>query len=169
MAFSAYEEMYILPGIIITGALVIAFTFFILTMLGWCRLTNHDSNLPTTVISSNDKFSACMSLESHSITFLYNEADAAQDVNQTECVICLTVFQEDESVRKLHTCKHVFHTSCIDKWLASHLGCPLCRSQIDQVTSPNGSLTNNDHRTVEIVDSRIENILVHSNLLVTMT
>jgi hypothetical protein len=156
MAFSSqYKEMYVLPGIIIIGSIVIAFIFFRLTMQGWCNLINHEPTLPTTVISYDAKFSACKSLESHSITFMYKEGDAAQQgINQTECVICLTVFQEDESVRKLHSCKHVFHTSCIDKWLGSHLGCPLCRSKIDQVTSTNGSFAN-DRMIVDIVESRI--------------
>lgn len=148
--------MYLLPGILIIGALVIAITFFSLTMLGWCKLTNHMPPLPTTTgsMSFDDKLSACMSLESHSITFMYKEAEAAQGINQTECVICLTAFQEEESVRKLHTCRHVFHTSCIDKWLGSHSGCPLCRSQIDQVTSPNGTVEN-DQMILDIVNSRI--------------
>lgn len=150
MAFSDYEEMYLIPGILIIGALVIAFTFFSLTMLGFCKLTNNTTFLPTTDVSFDDnKLSPCMSLDSHSVTFLYNDdAAAAEGTNQTECVICLTAFQGDESVRKLHTCKHMFHTSCIDKWLGSHSGCPLCRSQIDQVTSPN------DHMVVEILNSR---------------
>ncbi|PNX96352.1 RING-H2 finger protein ATL52-like [Trifolium pratense] len=156
MAYSSQsKEMYVLPGIIIIGSIVIAFIIFRLTMQGWCDLIDHEPTLPTTVISYDEKFSACMSLESHSITFMYKEGDAAeQGINQTECVICLSVFQEDESVRKLHSCKHVFHTSCIDKWLGSHSGCPLCRSKIDQVTSPNESLAN-DHTIVAIVDSRI--------------
>nr|XP_004510497.1 RING-H2 finger protein ATL52-like [Cicer arietinum] len=148
--------MYILPGILIIGALVIALALFSITMLGWCKFINHATTLPTTGISYDDKLSACMSLESHSITFMYKEADhAAQGImNQTECVICLTVFQEDESVRKLHTCKHVFHTSCIDKWLGSRSGCPLCRSQIDRVTSPNVTLAN-EQIIVDMGDSII--------------
>ncbi|KAH1204414.1 hypothetical protein AAZX31_16G005200 [Glycine max] len=110
-------ELY--PGLLIAGTLVISFTFFTLTKLGW-------------------------SLESHSITFHYK---AAEGTNQTECVICLTSFEEEDSVWKLHTCRHIFHTSCIYKWLASHFGCPLCRTQIDKVNSPNSrvALESNDH------------------------
>ncbi|KAG4937877.1 hypothetical protein JHK84_044124 [Glycine max] len=97
-----------------------------------------------TGLSFDDKFSPCRSLESHSITFHYK---AAEGTNQTECVICLTSFEEEDSVWKLHTCRHIFHTSCIYKWLASHFGCPLCRTQIDKVNSPNSrvALESNDH------------------------
>ncbi|ESW07465.1 hypothetical protein PHAVU_010G132300 [Phaseolus vulgaris] len=89
---------------------------------------------------------------SHSITFHYK---AAEGTNQTECVICLTSFEEEESVRKLHTCKHIFHTLCIDKWLGSHSGCPLCRTQIDKVNSQNSrvALEENDHMIMVIVNS----------------
>ncbi|XP_020219623.1 E3 ubiquitin-protein ligase RING1-like [Cajanus cajan] len=136
--------MSLYPGILIIGALVISFTFFTLTMLGWCTRTSHMPSLPTTGTSFDDKFSPCMSLESHSITFQYKAAEG--NINQNECVICLTPFEEEDSVRKLHTCKHIFHTSCIDKWLGSHSGCPLCRTQIDKVTSPDNrvSLEGND-------------------------
>ncbi|KAL5160615.1 RING-H2 finger protein ATL52 [Glycine soja] len=80
---------------------------------------------------------------------------AAEGTNQTECVICLTSFEEEESVRKLHTCRHIFHTSCIDKWLGSHSGCPLCRTQIDKVNSPNSrvALEENDRMIMVIVNS----------------
>ncbi|XP_057452994.1 RING-H2 finger protein ATL39-like [Lotus japonicus] len=143
--------MFPFPAILILGAFLIALTFFTLTMLGWCCNTNPFSPPPP---SFADKISGFMSLESHSITFMYKEAEAAttEGTNQTECVICLTAFQEDESVRKLHSCKHIFHTCCIDKWLGSQTGCPLCRTQIDKVASPKGTGTNNEMITV-IVNS----------------
>ncbi|KAK7349286.1 hypothetical protein VNO77_06536 [Canavalia gladiata] len=145
-------ELY--PGLMIIGALIISFTFFTLTMLGWCTHTNHIPPIPATDVSSYDKFSPCLSLESRSITFQYKEAEAAEGTNQTECVICLTTFEEGESVRKLHTCKHMFHTSCIDKWLGSHSGCPLCRTQIDGVASPNCrvALGENDQMIMVIIN-----------------
>ncbi|KAK7381829.1 hypothetical protein VNO80_00377 [Phaseolus coccineus] len=145
-------EMDLYPGFLVIGTLVISFTFFTLIMLGWCLDINHIRSLPTTVLSFDDKFSPCMSLESHSITFHYK---AAEGTNQTECVICLTSFEEEESVRKLHTCKHIFHTFCINKWLGSHSGCPLCRTQIDKVNSQNSrvALEENDHMIMVIVNS----------------
>lgn len=137
--------MNLYPGILIVGALVVAFTFFGVTMLGWCTGTNDIPSLPTTGISFDDKFSVCRSLESHSITFQYKAEEVAEGTNQTECVICLTAFEEEESVRKLHSCKHIFHTSCIDQWLASHSGCPLCRTQIDKVASPKGTVASEEN------------------------
>lgn len=47
-----------------------------------------------------------------------------------ECAVCLEKFQEDESLRLLPKCSHVFHTECIDVWFLSHSTCPLCRMSL---------------------------------------
>ncbi|KAG6633666.1 E3 ubiquitin-protein ligase Os04g0590900-like [Carya illinoinensis] len=51
-------------------------------------------------------------------------------VEGTDCSVCLSEFQEDESIRLLPKCSHAFHLPCIDKWLQSHSSCPLCRANI---------------------------------------
>ncbi|CAI5506156.1 unnamed protein product [Closterium sp. Naga37s-1] len=43
-----------------------------------------------------------------------------------ECSVCLTEFKEEERVRRLHCCTHMFHQECIDGWLQAHTSCPLC-------------------------------------------
>ncbi|KAF1890399.1 hypothetical protein Lal_00031589, partial [Lupinus albus] len=48
----------------------------------------------------------------------------------TECSVCLSEFQEDESLRLLPKCHRAFHLPCIDTWLASHTNCPMCRAPI---------------------------------------
>ncbi|XP_020203717.1 E3 ubiquitin-protein ligase Os04g0590900 [Cajanus cajan] len=48
----------------------------------------------------------------------------------TDCSVCLSEFQDNESVRLLPKCSHVFHLPCIDTWLKSHSTCPLCRACI---------------------------------------
>lgn len=47
-----------------------------------------------------------------------------------ECVICLSLFEENEIGRNLPKCNHVFHVECIDMWLASHSNCPICRAPV---------------------------------------
>ncbi|KAG9454474.1 hypothetical protein H6P81_007378 [Aristolochia fimbriata] len=51
-------------------------------------------------------------------------------VEGTDCSVCLSEFQEDESLRLLPKCSHAFHVPCIDTWLKSHSNCPLCRANI---------------------------------------
>ncbi|KAI3495708.1 hypothetical protein L1887_38054 [Cichorium endivia] len=48
----------------------------------------------------------------------------------TECSVCLSVFEDGDEVTKLPRCNHSFHASCIDMWLYSHSDCPLCRAPV---------------------------------------
>lgn len=48
-----------------------------------------------------------------------------------ECAICLSEFVEDDLLRLLTVCYHVFHQECIDLWLESHKTCPVCRRDLD--------------------------------------
>ncbi|RLN11390.1 hypothetical protein C2845_PM09G15170 [Panicum miliaceum] len=48
-----------------------------------------------------------------------------------ECAVCLGAVQEGEMVRRLPDCGHVYHVECIDRWLAAHRTCPMCRSELD--------------------------------------
>ncbi|KAK8969327.1 E3 ubiquitin-protein ligase ATL6 [Platanthera guangdongensis] len=47
-----------------------------------------------------------------------------------ECAVCLCEFEDDDILRLLPRCSHVFHRDCIDIWLASHVTCPVCRSNL---------------------------------------
>lgn len=47
-----------------------------------------------------------------------------------ECAVCLSEFDDDETLRLLPKCSHVFHLGCIDAWLASHTTCPVCRAEL---------------------------------------
>ncbi|XP_022738172.1 E3 ubiquitin-protein ligase Os04g0590900-like [Durio zibethinus] len=51
-------------------------------------------------------------------------------IEGTDCSVCLSEFQEDDSLRLLPKCSHAFHVHCIDTWLRSHSNCPLCRANI---------------------------------------
>lgn len=51
-------------------------------------------------------------------------------IEGTVCSVCLSEFEEDESIRLLPKCSHAFHLPCIDTWLKNHSNCPLCRANI---------------------------------------
>ncbi|KAF8019526.1 hypothetical protein BT93_G0265 [Corymbia citriodora subsp. variegata] len=51
-------------------------------------------------------------------------------IEGTECSVCLSEFEEDETLRLLPKCNHAFHVPCIDTWLRSHTNCPMCRAPI---------------------------------------
>uniref|UniRef100_A0A0E0LCB1 RING-type E3 ubiquitin transferase n=1 Tax=Oryza punctata TaxID=4537 RepID=A0A0E0LCB1_ORYPU len=50
---------------------------------------------------------------------------------ECECAVCLGAVRDGEMVRRLQACGHVYHAECIDRWLAAHRTCPLCRREID--------------------------------------
>ncbi|XP_039047738.1 E3 ubiquitin-protein ligase RING1-like [Hibiscus syriacus] len=66
--------------------------------------------------------------------FKYKKGDGV--IEGTECSVCLTEFEEDETLRLLPKCSHAFHIPCIDTWLRSHTNCPMCRAPI--VSANNG-------------------------------
>lgn len=60
------------------------------------------------------------------------------------CAICMNKYASNERVAYLH-CRHLFHTGCIDDSCATrlrrdgvneHLGCPLCRGEVDVAIIP---------------------------------
>lgn len=46
-----------------------------------------------------------------------------------ECVICMEDFKEVDQVKFL-TCCHSYHPECIDKWLETHMFCPICKESL---------------------------------------
>ncbi|KAL9668614.1 hypothetical protein QQ045_006151 [Rhodiola kirilowii] len=54
------------------------------------------------------------------------------DKGVPECAVCLSEFGDEDLVRLLPECDHVFHPLCIDAWLASHATCPVCRKNLIQ-------------------------------------
>ncbi|KAM0850675.1 hypothetical protein ACQ4PT_052922 [Festuca glaucescens] len=61
-----------------------------------------------------------------------NNDDTGGDTS--DCAVCLGEFQEEERVRLLPSCFHVFHAECIDTWLQGNANSPLCRAAITATT-----------------------------------
>lgn len=59
----------------------------------------------------------------------FNQEEKERDV----CCICILPFQVSENI-KLMPCnkKHIFHNTCIDKWLSHNKACPTCRKEINK-------------------------------------
>lgn len=82
--------------------------------------------------------------------FQYKKGEKVKNIGEksfSECSVCLTEFQEEEKLRVLPNCSHLFHIDCIDTWLQGNANCPLCRSTIsvttrfpiDQIIAPRSS------------------------------
>ena len=64
-------------------------------------------------------------------TFVYSAVKAHKKGKEgLECAVCLNEFEDDETLRLLPKCNHVFHSDCIDLWLAFHVTCPVCRANL---------------------------------------
>ncbi|KAI3459492.1 hypothetical protein Pfo_016155 [Paulownia fortunei] len=76
--------------------------------------------------------------------------DEASGRKPYECAVCLNEFQEEEKLRVIPNCDHVFHIDCIDIWLQNNANCPICRTSVsatrpdirfpwDQILAPSPS------------------------------
>lgn len=64
-------------------------------------------------------------------TFVYSEVKGLKiGKGALECAVCLNEFEDEESLRLLPKCDHVFHSECIDAWLENHVTCPVCRANL---------------------------------------
>ncbi|XP_074302086.1 RING-H2 finger protein ATL33-like [Silene latifolia] len=74
---------------------------------------------------SNDENKNNSSSSSKDLELIIMSSSLGKDI---ECPVCLSVFIDDEELRQLMICKHLFHKNCIDKWLSTHFNCPVCRA-----------------------------------------
>ncbi|KAL3498885.1 hypothetical protein ACH5RR_041617 [Cinchona calisaya] len=45
------------------------------------------------------------------------------------CAVCLYEFEDEDEIRSLTNCRHIFHRSCLDRWMDhDQKTCPLCRT-----------------------------------------
>merc|ERR1711915_321866 len=59
------------------------------------------------------------------------------------CTVCLSSFEEEDEVRELRNCHHIFHRNCLDKWVDhSQTTCPVCRSSLMPKAIPVTELNN---------------------------
>ena len=67
-----------------------------------------------------------------------NNEEQIKIKDQDQCTICLSDYENDEDVSYLNTCNHLFHKTCINKWLLEfNHKCPICRKSSDPVKNDN--------------------------------
>ncbi|KAL1200439.1 RING-H2 finger protein ATL38 [Cardamine amara subsp. amara] len=63
--------------------------------------------------------------------FLYSEVKERRiGKGGVECAVCLCEFEDNETLRLMPICCHVFHADCVSVWLSDHSTCPLCRMDL---------------------------------------
>lgn len=64
----------------------------------------------------------------------FSKPDADENlVDAPTCAVCMCDAEEGDALRRL-PCRHEFHQSCVDRWLADHRTCPMCKSDVVEGT-----------------------------------
>ena len=61
--------------------------------------------------------------------------DSASTDAFTNCAICMNIFADGVSVVRRLPCLHLFHSVCIERWLAQQPVCPICKLRLEPVVS----------------------------------
>lgn len=122
---------------IIIAVLVTALFFmgFFSIYLRRCADTTTGGSMRGPALSLRRRAAASRGLSEEVITtfptMAYSEVkDLKIGKGALECAVCLNEFEDDETLRLLPKCDHVFHPECIDLWLTSHVTCPVCRADL---------------------------------------
>ncbi|KAJ4717818.1 RING-H2 finger protein [Melia azedarach] len=114
--------------------MVICLVVYTLVMFGCCGIGSRPP--PPSSAGGPDRNSLSMSVSQspYSVSrFKYVKGiENPEGGPGSECVVCLSGFEDGESVSLLRSCKHSYHSSCIETWLYSHSDCPVCRSPVDR-------------------------------------
>lgn len=90
-------------------------------------------------------------LNTFPILFYSTIKDLKKGKGSLECAVCLTDFKYYDTLRLLPKCNHVFHPSCIDSWLCSHVTCPVCRANLNQDSCEVGITVETHLSTLQMV------------------
>ena len=84
-----------------------------------------------------DQISCLISLEGETLSLLnrrttrmYKQVKKTSTVELKECAICLYEFTEDEKDLSFGSCRHLFHSDCIEEWRKIKETCPYCRGEM---------------------------------------
>ena len=69
-------------------------------------------------------------------TLRYKRPATVNANEEEKCTICIGEFKDNERVKKL-PCRHVYHPTCIDTWLARNAHCPLCKRRVRHAIGSN--------------------------------
>lgn len=122
--------------IIVLFGIVLLVTILFLCARWICRYRNH---LPTSYHSSQVRHAPPpppqgLDLDSiKKLPIILHQAPSSESdcaLEETECCICLSAFEDGEKLKVLPGCDHCFHCECVDNWLINRSSCPLCRSSL---------------------------------------
>ena len=79
------------------------------------------------------------------LSVYFKEDQNDNEDNEDICAICQEVIENNSIIRKIKTCNHFFHSTCLDTWLEDHVTCPSCRQDITTNTNSENENQNNQN------------------------
>lgn len=136
MAFFIEDTSLIVSHVLYKTAVIIAVLRWI---LAWILRYRSRSTVPGSKSAPSCPLISSQTIkESLAVTAFRDvvERSPSSMISET-CAVCLGTLEDDDGIRELRNCSHVFHRDCIDRWLDyecrgggdedNHRNCPLCR------------------------------------------
>ncbi|KAK9757650.1 hypothetical protein RND81_01G176800 [Saponaria officinalis] len=119
-----------------------------------CHVTNTSNNPLTQNNQSNTTVARGVDVKAV-VGEIPTVSMAEVEVDQVECVVCLSEFRDEDMLQIMPICLHVFHANCISLWLATHFTCPICRASLLEHKKICGADHNGDDNYVSMVDIEV--------------
>ncbi|CAI2379295.1 unnamed protein product [Moneuplotes crassus] len=109
-----YLEVYFWAVQAISVAILVRFIFLIIQE---CRGNRTEEFHPGLQYDAKNYFDQIPSIIYQPFTSLKSD----------ECAICLTKYEQDDTIKVMPVCFHTFHSQCIKAWFDNNSTCPFCR------------------------------------------
>lgn len=136
MTFFIEDTSVIISHVLYKTAVIIAVLRWI---FAWILRYRSRSSSPSSQSSSTPLISSQTIKESLAVTAFRDAVERSPATINDTCAVCLGDLEDDDEIRELRNCNHVFHRDCIDRWLEyecrggdedNHRTCPLCRTPL---------------------------------------
>ena len=116
-----YKNMKTFIIIVITAVCTICISLLIICLVILCvRRRNSRTN-------NNEVFNDGSSFAEYN--YIYKQVEWNQTYAVEICSICYENFINSSTIRIL-SCKHIFHSDCIDRWVQIKMACPCCNKPL---------------------------------------
>ncbi|CAN6931152.1 unnamed protein product [Brassica oleracea] len=132
-----YTEVF-LPKLFVQTLSILSFfrtvVFYLFRFLGLSGFLETDQtwpdypSYPTRIPELRSPFSALLIREILPVIKFEDVTSSGEEL-PGNCAVCLYEFEGEEEIRRLRNCRHIFHRSCLDRWMDhDQKTCPLCRT-----------------------------------------
>ncbi|CAD5324754.1 putative transcription factor C2H2 family [Arabidopsis thaliana] len=139
MTFFIEDTSLIISHVLYKTALIITVLRWIFAWILRYRSRSSSSSSSSSQSSSSPSISSQTIKESLAVSAFRDAVERSPAAINDMCAVCLGDLEDEDEIRELRNCTHVFHRDCIDRWLDyeccggdddNHRTCPLCRTPL---------------------------------------